>query len=58
MLHRTLQIRRSMAVAATSGVLIFGGLSGAGLSLWARRGSSLSQLSVSLTRRLGTRQNT
>ena len=48
MLHRTLQIRRSMAVVATSGVLIFGGLSGAGLSLWAKHGSSLSQLSVAV----------
>jgi serine protease Do len=44
MLQGTLQIRRSMAVAAISGVLIFGGLSGAGLSLWAKHGSSLSQL--------------
>lgn len=48
MLHRTLQIRRSMAVVATSGVLIFGGLSGAGVSLWAKHGSSLSQLSVAV----------
>lgn len=48
MLHRTLQTRRSMAVVATSGVLIFGGLSGAGVSLWAKHGSSLSQLSVAV----------
>ena len=46
MLQRTLQIRRSMAVAAISGVLIFGGLSGAGLSLWAKHSWSLSQLPV------------
>ena len=44
MLQGTLQIRRSMAVVAISGVLIFGGVSGAGLSLWAKHGSSLSQL--------------
>jgi hypothetical protein len=36
MLQGMLQIRRSMAVAAISGVLIFGSLIGAGLSLWAK----------------------
>jgi hypothetical protein len=44
MLQGMLQIRRSMAVAAISGVLIFGSLIGAGLSLWAKHGSSSSQL--------------
>jgi serine protease Do len=44
MLQGTLQIRRSMAVAAISAVLIAGGVSGAALSLWAKHGSSFSQL--------------
>jgi len=44
MLQGTLQIRRSMAVAAISAVLIFGCLGGAGLSLWAKHGSSSSHL--------------
>jgi hypothetical protein len=43
-LQGTLQIRRSMAVAAISAVLIAGGVSGAALSLWAKHGSSFSQL--------------
>ena len=44
MLQGMLQIRRSMAVAAISGVLIAGGVSGAALSLWAKHSSSLSQV--------------
>ena len=43
MLQGMLQIRRSMAVAAISGVLIAGGVSGAALSLWAKRSSFFSQ---------------
>jgi serine protease Do len=44
MLQGTLQIRRSVAVVAISATLVFGGLSGAGLWLWAKHGVSQSQL--------------
>ncbi len=43
MLEGMFQIRRSVAVAAISCVLIVGGVSGAALSLWAKHGSSSSQ---------------
>ena len=44
MLQGMLQIRRLMAVAAISGVLIAGGVSGAALSLWAKHSSSYFQV--------------
>ena len=44
MLQGMFQIRRSMAVAVISGLLIVGGVSGAALSSWAKHGPASSEL--------------